>query len=176
MKILSNYGKTVSPKLAREFKFISQGVITKGYVSNKGYLIETMLKKDFIAYVYTNELLAKQSFEKILNLVKPETQEGKIISQIMIDELRHHGMAEKHFLKYYPKLQPWQLMIYRVRETISNKSRKFYDKNLRLLDKVLSPLYKLMGFIAAKIACLINLNEFKRTGKNLMDISPKSII
>lgn len=176
LKIMSNYGKTVSPKLAREFKFISQGVINKGYVSSKGYLIETMLTKDFIAYVYTNELLAKKSFEKILNLVKPETQEGKIISQIMIDELRHHGMAEKHFLKYYPKLQPWQLMIYRVRETISNKSRKFYDKNLRFLDKVLSPLYKLMGFIAAKIASLVNLNEFKRNGKNLMDISPKSII
>ena len=76
LKILSKYGQSVSPELAREFKFNSQGVISKGYVSRKGYLIETMFLKDFIAYVYTNELLAKQSFEKILNLVQPETKEG----------------------------------------------------------------------------------------------------
>ena len=96
--------------------------------------------------------------------------------KIMKDELRHHGLAEKHFLKYYPRLQPWQLNAYRIRETIKNKGRKIYHKNLQFLDIVLSPVYKFMGLIAAMIIKIIDLNEFKHTGKNLMEISPKSII
>ena len=36
-------------------------------------------------------------------------------------ELRHHGLAKKYFLKYYPRLQPWQLRAYKLRETIKNK-------------------------------------------------------
>ena len=114
----------------------------KGYVSSKGYLYERMLVKDFIAYVYTNELLAKESFEGILKIVSSSKDDKLKLKQIMTDELRHHGLAEKHFLKYYPRLQPWQLMLYRFRETVKNKGRKFYDKNLRFLDKVLSPFIK----------------------------------
>ncbi len=176
LSLLSKYGKKVSPELARKYRFSIQGIINKGYVSSKGYLIETMKIKDFIAYVYTNELLAKESFEGILKLVKPNTNEGKAIKQIMTDELRHHGLAEKYFLKYYPRLQPWQLRAYRLRETIKNKGRKLYDKNLRFLDKILSPLYKLMAYIAASISNFLDLKEFDRKGKNLMEVSPKSII
>ena len=142
LSLLSKYGKNINPELAREYRFAAQSLINKGYISPKGFLVETMKFKDFIAYVYTNELLAKESFEKILKLVNPFTLEGNQISQIMKDELRHHGLAKKHFLKYYPRLQPWQLMVYRVRETLQNKGRKIYDSNLRLLDKILSPLYK----------------------------------
>jgi len=176
LSLLSKYAKEFSPELSREYRFNAQGVISKGYVSRKGYLIETMFLKDFIAYVYTNELLAKESFERILDIVKPHSAEGKKISQIMEDELRHHGLAEKHFLKYYPRLQPWQLRAYRIRETVKNKGRKFYDKNLRFLDKVLSPMYNLMAYIAGRLIILLDLDEFNRTGKNLMDIAPKSIL
>ena len=147
-KMLSQRGKKVSIENARKFRFTPPSLITKGYISNKGFLIDTMKLKDFIAFVYTNELLAKSSFENILNLVGPSTDEGKKISNIMTDELRHHGMAKKYFLNHYPALQPWQLMIYRFRETLQNKGRKIYDANLKFLDSILTPLYKGMAFVA----------------------------
>ena len=176
LSLLSSYGQYVSSLTAREYRFNSNSLITKGYLSSKGYLIETMNLKDFIAYVYTNELLAKESFEGILNLVNPNTSEGKQIIQIMDDELRHHGLAEKHFLKYYPRLQPWQLRLYRARETVKNYSRKFYDKNLKFLDKVLRPLYYFFSYLIGKVLMLIDLSEFNRVGKNLMEIKTKSVI
>ena len=175
-KMLSQRGRKVSIEKAREFRFTPPSLITKGYISNKGFLIDTMKLKDFIAFVYTNELLAKSSFENILNLVGRSTEEGKIISSIMKEELRHHGMAKKHFLSHYPALQPWQLMIYRTRETINNKGRKIYDANLKLLDQLLTPLYRAMAFLAGIIAMKLNLNEFRRKGKNLMNISSFSIL
>ena len=175
-KMLSVRGKRVSIKTARDFRFTAPSLITKGYISNKGFLIDTMKLKDFIAFVYTNELLAKSSFENILALVGRRTEEGIEISSIMSDELRHHGMAKKHFLNHYPALQPWQLMIYRIRETINNKGRKIYDVNLKFLDRILTPLYKTMAFLAGIIAKKLNLNEFKRKDKNLMNISSNSIL
>ena len=94
----------------------------------------------------------------------------------MVDELRHHGMAKKFFLNHYPALQPWQLMIYRTKETIHNKGRKIYDANLKFLDRLLTPLYRAMAYLAGNIAMKLNLNEFKRKGKNLMNISSGSIL
>ncbi len=174
--MLSLRGKSASIETARDFRFTPPSLITKGYISQKGFLIETMQLKDFIAFVYTNELLAKSSFEKILTLVGRSTEEGKRISGIMADELRHHGMAKKHFLIHYPALQPWQLMIYRTKETLNNKGRKIYDANLKFLDRLLTPLYRIMAFLAGTISKKLNLNEFKRKGKNLMNISTKSIL
>ena len=123
----------------------------------------------------------EQDNKKFIQLVKDYkitfgSDEGKRISVIMSDELRHHGMAKKHFLNHYPALQPWQLMIYRMRETINNKGRKMYDANLKLLDRLLTPLYKSVAFLAGTIAKKLNLNEFKRKGKNLMEISCFSIL
>ena len=175
-KMLSKRGKRAPIKTARDFRFTPPSLITKGYISNKGFLIDTMKLKDFIAFVYTNELLAKSSFENILILVGQSTEEGKRILNIMTDELRHHGMAKKHFLNHYPALQPWQLMIYRTRETINNKGRKIYDANLKFLDKLLKPLYRAMAYFAGNIAKKLNLNEFKRKGKNLMNIPSNSIL
>ncbi len=175
-KMLSMRGKRASIETARNYRFTSPSLITKGYISDKGFLIDTMKLKDFIAFVYTNELLAKSSFENILTLVGNTTEEGKRISDIMRDELRHHGMAKKHFLNHYPALQPWQLMLYRTRETISNKGRKIYDANLKFLDRLLTPLYRAMAYIAGTIAKKLNLNEFKRDGKNLMNIPTNSIL
>jgi hypothetical protein len=175
-KMLSQRGIKVSLEKAREFRFTPPSLIIKGYISNKGFLIDTLKLKDFIAFVYTNELLAKSSFENILALVGRRTEEGGEISSIMKDELRHHGMAKKHFLNHYPALQPWQLMIYHMRETINNKGRKIYDVNLKFLDRLLTPLYKAIAYLAGTIAKKLNLNEFQRKDKNLMNISSNSIL
>ena len=175
-EMLSKRGKKASTEIARDFRFTPPSLITKGYISRQGFLIETMKLKDFIAFVYTNELLAKSSFENILNLVGRSTEEGRRISSIMADELCHHGMAKKFFLNHYPTLQPWQLMIYRAKETINNKVRKIYDSNSKLLERLLIPLYKSMAYLAGTMARKLNLNEFKRKGKNLMNISSNSIL
>ena len=50
-------------------------------------------------------------------------------------------------------------MAYRIRETIQNKGRKFYDSNLRFLDKVLSPVYNAVSYLAGLIIKALNLNE-----------------
>ena len=175
-EMLSTRGKRTSIEMARDFRFTPPSLITKGYISREGFLIETMKLKDFIAFVYTNELLAKSSFKNILILVGQSSEEGRKISSIMGDELRHHGMAKKFFLNHYPALQPWQLMIYRTKETIYNKGRKIYDTNLKFLDRLLTPLYRAMAYLAGTMAMKLNLNEFKRKGKNLMNISPGSIL
>ena len=67
-------------------------------------------------------------------------------------------------------------MIYRMRETINNRGRKIYDANLKFLDRLLTPLYKTMAYLAGTIAKKLNLNEFKRKDKNLMNISSNSIL
>ena len=175
-KMLSRRGKRASIETARDFRFTPPSLITKGYISKRGFLIDTMKLKDFIAFVYTNELLAKSSFENILTLVGRRTEEGVEISSIMSDELRHHGMAKKHFLNHYPALQPWQLMIYRIKETLNNRGRIIYDANLKFLDRLLTPIYKAMAYLAGIIAKNLNLNEFKRKDKNLMNISSNSIL
>ena len=174
--MLSKRGNIASTEIARDFRFTPPSLIIKGYISDKGFLIDTMNLKDFIAFVYTNELLAKSSFKNILTLVGHNTDEGKIISAIMTDELRHHGMAKKHFINHYPSLQPWHLMFYRIRETLNNKGRKIYDVNLKFLDRLLTPVYRAMAYFAGAIARKLNLNEFNRKGKNLMNISSNSIL
>ena len=174
--ILKPKAKNVAVDKARDLRFQPYSVITKGYVSPKGFLIEFMHLKDFIAFVYTNELLANSSFQKMLTLLGRKTEDGEKISKIMEDELTHHGMAKKHFLKYYPALQPWQLRLYKTREHIKNNGRKFYDKNLKLLEILFKPIYLSFSYFIGKIISLLNLNEFNREGKNLMDISQKSIL
>jgi hypothetical protein len=67
-------------------------------------------------------------------------------------------------------------MIYRAKETINNKGRKLYDANLKLLDRLLTPLYVALAYIVGTMAKKLNLNEFKRKGKNLMNISSNSIL
>ena len=176
LEMLSKRGKRASIEIARDLRFTPPSLITKGYISKRGFLIDTMELKDFIAFVYTNELLAKSSFENILILVGNNTEEGKRISSIMADELRHHGMAKKFFLNHYPAFQPWQLMIYRIKETIHNKVRIIYDANLKYLDRLLTPIYKAMAYLAGTMAKRLNLNEFRREGKNLMNISSNSIL
>ncbi len=174
--ILKSKTKNIDVYKARKLRFRPYAVIPKGYISPKGFLVEFMHIKDFIAFVYTNELLAKASFDKILSLLGPDSNEGKKISKIMKDELTHHGMAKSHFLKHYPALQPWQLRIYKTREKIKNKGRKFYEKNLKILEILFKPIYLSISFFIGKIISILNLNEFNRRNKNLMEISDRSVL
>ncbi len=175
-EILSNKSYNCYVDIVRKFRITPIGLITKGYVSRKGYLIETMNLKDFIAYVYTNELLAETSFAKIKKLLGPNNKDSNRISNIMDDELRHHGMAKEYFLKYYPELQPWQLLYYKTKETIKNKTRKLYHKNIIFLEKIFFPLYSLLTLISSRLLIILNLTEYKRTDCNLMDINARSIL
>ncbi len=165
----------ISTDIARKYRFTSLGLIKKGYISKQGFLIETMKLKDFIAYVYTNELLAKESFSKILKLLKVDSEDYIKVSNIMKDELRHHKMAKEYFLRYYPALQPWQLKFYKLRETIQNKTRIIYYKNIRFLDKIFQPIYIFFSFFAALLLDHVNLNQFRRKNMNLINISPRSM-
>ncbi len=174
--LISKRAKKIDSTKAKLFRFLPISIIKKGYVSKNGFLIDYLKIKDFIAFVYTNELLAKNSFSKILKMVGYQTNDGIKIKQIMNDELRHHGMAKNHFLKYYPALQPWQLRIYKLRETIKNKTRIFHIKNMQFLEIVFRPIYFFVSYIIGRIILLLNLLEFNRCGKNLMSIPPKSVL
>ena len=176
LELLAKRSLTLPTKLAKKFRFNQAGLVAKGYVSKDGYLIERMNTKDFVAYVYTNELLAKESFSKILKLVGFDSEDGKKISLIMKDELRHHGMAKEYFLKYFPKLQPWQLLFYQFKETINNKGRKLYRQNLLFLEKIFYPIYLILIYIAGNLLKFLDMNQFKRKNINLMDISPTSML
>ena len=173
--LLSKRASLVPPDIARKYRFSSLGLIKKGYVSKEGFLIETMKLKDFIAYVYTNELLAKDSFSKILKFFELNSEDYIKVSNIMTDELRHHGMAKEYFLKYYPTLQPWQLKCYKIREIIKNKTRIIYYKNIKFLDKIFNPIYILLSIFAALLLRHLNVKYFHRKNKNLMEISYRSM-
>ena len=72
-----------------------------------------------------------------------------------------------------PKTEP----LFKLRELPrANKFRKMYDFNLKLLGKILKPVYFLLAFIGVKIISLIDFNHFKRQGKNLMHIKANSIL
>ena len=101
-------------------------MLNKGYGSDKGYLVENLSEKRFIEFIYSNELLAKKSFDGIYALMKDEDDRTSIQS-IMTDELRHHGSAGAYYRKNYP---PSNLSRAFLREKVLNKGRKFYKKNL----------------------------------------------
>ena len=50
-EMLSKRGKRASIEMARDFRFTPPSLITKGYISKKGFLIDRMKLKDFIAFV-----------------------------------------------------------------------------------------------------------------------------
>ena len=52
-KMLSQRAKKASIKTAREFRFTPPSLITKGYISNNGFLIENMKLKNFIEIYLT---------------------------------------------------------------------------------------------------------------------------
>ena len=51
-KMLSIRGKKSSVETARDFRFTPPSLLTRDYISNKGFLIDTMKLKDFMAHLY----------------------------------------------------------------------------------------------------------------------------
>jgi len=176
-KILKKRVSELDSMSSRQYRFKPESLLAKGYVSRDGFLVEKLSPKDFVAFVYVNELLAKSSFDKIHQyLEKRYPEDAFLIEMIMKDELRHHGMAKSYFIKHYPRLQPFHLSFYKLRETLKNKSRKLYDKNLKLLDRVFLPIYSLVSYSLVPFLNFIDLKQYDRDSVNLMSISPRSVL
>ena len=62
-QVLSNQVKNGVGEFKREYKFSPQNVILKGYVDKEGFLVEKFPLKKFVEFVYSNEYLAKESFD-----------------------------------------------------------------------------------------------------------------
>jgi len=113
-KVLSNQIRKGVGDFKREYKFSPQNVILKGYVDKDGYLVEKLSLKKFVEFVYSNEFLAKESFDdlskrigdkeslKTINKIMEDElhhadDSQTTLNDIMKDELIHHGMAKKFY-------------------------------------------------------------------------------
>ena len=111
-KVLSNQIRKGVGKFKREYKFSPQNVILKGYVDKNGFLVEKYSLQKFVEFVYSNEYLAKESFDYLskrigdkesLNTLEKIMEDElhhaddsqSTLDDIMKDELVHHGMAKK---------------------------------------------------------------------------------
>ena len=149
-KVLDNEIKRNNSYFEKEYKFSPQNVVTKGYVDKSGFLIEKLNLKKFVEFIYSNEFLAKQSFEdlikrisnseslNILNKIVAEEEQHADYSmdklnEIMVEEDRHWGFAKMFYNKKFPNAD---LNFAFKKEKIKNKLRLFYFKNLLLLNKI----------------------------------------
>ena len=69
-QVLSNQVKNGVGEFKREYKFSPQNVILKGYVDKEGFLVEKFPLKKFVEFVYSNEYLAKESFDYLSKRIK----------------------------------------------------------------------------------------------------------
>ena len=119
-QVLSNQVKNGVGEFKREYKFSPQNVILKGYVDKEGFLVEKFPLKKFVEFVYSNEYLAKESFDYLSKRIK-DTKSVDTLKNIMDDELNHaddseatldaiqkdelvhHGMAKKFYESKFPE-------------------------------------------------------------------------
>ena len=132
----SNEDSSVAPPRAKFFA-TPQNSKTKSSPSSFDYSLDGVValnwdvetlglfEQERILKTIKNEQEANEGFPCYVRDLDFKENEVNKIRGIMNDELRHHGLAEKYFLKYYPRLQPWQLRCYRLKETLKNKGRKF---------------------------------------------------
>ena len=144
-KVLANQIKKGKWKFEKEYRFSPQNVVLKGYVDKEGYLVEKLALKKFVEFVYSNEYLAKNSFDwltkqindsdsiKTLKKIMDDEQNhaddsAETLEAIMKDELVHHGMAKKFYEAKFPESKLNKAF---KRELFKNKLRTFYYKNLK---------------------------------------------
>ena len=187
-KVLNNEIRRNNSIFEKEYKFVPQSVVTKGYVDKSGFLVEKLKLKNFVEFVYTNEFLAKESFDalskrigdkeslKTINKIMQDEQHHADDSQttlndIIKDELVHHGMAKKFYESKFPnsKLQ----RAFR-REKMKNRFRLFYYKNAKFLNKIFDPIMNFFIICFGKIVNLINIP--KNDNQNLMSKNSKSVV
>jgi hypothetical protein len=186
--VLRNLLRSNPPQNARKFKFQSKNVINKGYLDKKGFLVEKLQIRHFIEFVYTNEFLAKESFEilkkrvndrethAVLDSIIAEEDEhahGSIskLDAIMVDEDRHWGYAKSFYERHY---SPIRLKIAFKREKTKNRLRLFYLRNLKLVGLVLDPLVNLVINFGGGIVKHLEIAEEKNT--NLMQMKSDRVL
>ena len=175
-KVLSNQIERGVGKFKREYKFSPQNVVTKGYLDKDGFLVEKLSLKKFVEFVYSNEFLAKESFDYLSERIKDQksiyTLKSIMIDEldhaddsintlenIMKDELVHHGMAKKFYESKFPNAK---LQIAFKRERIKNRLRLFYYKNLKFLNKIFDPILNFLIGCFGKIVNFISVPEAKK--------------
>ena len=187
-KVLSNQIRQGVGDFKREYKFSPQNVILKGYVDKDAYLVEKLSLKKFVEFVYSNEFLAKESFDDLSKRIGDKESLKTIdkimedelhhaddsqttLNDIMKDELIHHGMAKKFYESKFPnsKLQ----RAFR-REKLKNKLRLFYYKNAKFLNRIFDPIMNFLITCFGKIVNLINIP--KNDNQNLMSKNSKSVV
>lgn len=195
-KVLDNEIKKDNGYFNKEFKFTPQNVVLKGYVDKSGFLIEKLSLKKFVEFVYSNEFLAKKSFEDLIKRIK-NSKSLKILNEIAQDEERHaHSSLEQHtdfsttklneimieedrhwgFAKifYNKKFPDSNLAFAFKKEKIKNKMRLFYFKNLLFLNKIFDPIINFFILIFGRVAMMLKPTPIN--DKNLMKINSKSIM
>ncbi len=187
-QVLSNQVKKGVGQFKREYKFSPQNVILKGYVDKEGFLVEKFPLKKFVEFVYSNEYLAKESFDylskrigdaksiqTLKNIMDDELNHADdseaTLAAIQKDELVHHGMAKKFYESKFPNAK---LQIAFKREKIKNKFRMFYYKNIRFLNKVFDPILNFIINIFGKVVNLISVPD--KDKRNLMSSNSNSVI
>jgi len=187
-QVLSNQVKKGVGQFKREYKFSPQNVIHKGYVDKEAYLVEKFPLKKFVEFVYSNEYLAKESFdylskrigdaksvETLKNIMKDELNHADdseaTLEAIQKDELVHHGMAKKFYESKFPNAK---LQIAFKREKLKNRFRMFYYKNLRFLNKVFDPILNFIINIFGKVVNLISVPD--KDKRNLMSSNSNSVV
>jgi len=195
-KVLDNEIKKNNHYFQKEFKFTPQNVVIKGYVDKSGFLTEKLSLKKFVEFVYSNELLAKQSFEVLIKRIK-NSDSLEILNEISQDEEKHaHSVLEQHtdystsklseimseedrhwgFAKifYNKKFPDSDLNLAFKKEKIKNRMRLFYFKNLLFLDKIFNPIINFFIRIFGYIAML--LKPTSNDDQDLMRINSRSIL
>ena len=187
-KVLNNEIKRNKSYFEKEYKFSPQNVVTKGYVDKNGFLIEKLNLKKFVEFIYSNEFLAKKSFEDlikrisnsesldILNKIAAEEEDHADFSmnklnEIMVEEDRHWGFAKLFYNKKFPNAD---LNLAFKKEKFKNKMRLFYFKNLIFLNKIFDTIINFFILIFGSVAKLLKTTS--NENQNLMKINSNSIL
>ena len=187
-KVLSNQIRNGVGNFKREYKFSPQNDVLKGYVDKEGFLVEKFPLKKFVEFVYSNEFLAKESFDYLSKRIG-DAESLKTLKRIMADELNHaddsqstlnaimkdelvhHGMAKKFYEAKFPEAKLQKAF---KREMLKNKFRVFYYKNVKFLNKIFDPI---LNFLITCFGRIVNLIIIPNTNKqNLMSNNPKSVV
>jgi len=172
----------------KEYKFRPINVVEKGYVDKKGFLFEKFHLKKFVEFVYTNEFLAKKSFDKLKLRIKDNESLNVITSimddeqdhadnsietldDIMADENKHWGYAQNYYEKKYPESKLKKAF---YREKLKNKLRLAYLKNLKILNKIFDPIILILILIFGNLLRIVSISHLKK--KHISDFKPRSII
>ena len=186
--VLNNEVKRNKDFFKKEFRFSPQNVVLKGYLDKRNFLVEKLKQKNFVEFVYTNEFLAKDSFDslikriknkeslKILKQISKEEENHadysvKTLNNIMKEEDRHWTFAKLFYDKKFPNSN---LQSAFRKEKLKNKFRTFYYKNVMFLNKIFDPIINGLILIFGSITILLKPNS--SSNKNLMTISDKSVI